>query len=46
MRENENPHLETSETLTLRVLGFFFFFFFGMGWVEFGSIVFGLNGVE
>ena len=25
---------------------FFFFFFYGKGWVEFGYIVFGLNGVQ
>ena len=41
MKENENP--KTSE-------GFFFFFFFfiiyGKGWVEFGYIVFGLNGFQ
>ena len=40
MKENENP--KTSE-------GFFFFFFFiiyGKGWVEFGYIVFVLNGSQ
>ena len=37
MKENENT--EMSE-------GFFFFFFYGKGWVEFGYIVFGLNGSQ
>ena len=42
--ENEGKwkswNIETSE-------GFFFFFFFnGKGWVEFGYIVFGLNGSQ
>ena len=40
MKENENP--KTSEA-------FFFLFFliiYGKGWVEFGYIVFGLNGSQ
>ena len=36
MKENENT--ETFEV--------FFFFFYGKGWVEFGYIVFGLNGSQ
>ena len=36
MKENENPNTETPEV----------FFFYGKGWVEFGYIVFGLNGVQ
>ena len=39
MRENENPH-ETLKSLI------FFFFLIGKGWVEFGYIIFGLNGVQ
>ena len=35
MKENE---IETSRV-------FFFFFFHGKGWIEFGYVVFGLNGV-
>ena len=34
------------ETLKHLRLGFFFFFLGGKGWVEFGYIVFGLNGVQ
>ena len=45
MRENENP----CETLKCLRAGFLFFiylfiFIYGKGWVEFGYIVFGLNG--
>ena len=39
-RENENP-----KTLK-RLRVFFFFFLNGNGWVEFGYIVFGLNGPQ
>ena len=45
MRENENtnPH----ETLKRLRAGFFFFFFFnGKGWVKFGYIIFGFNGLQ
>ena len=43
MKENENP--ETLKPLRDFFLFFFlFFYFYGKGWVEFGYIVFGLNG--
>ena len=43
MRENENPS-ETLKCLRAVFLFYFFIFFYGKGWVEFGYIVFGLNG--
>ena len=44
MKENENP--ETLKCLRGFFFFFFFFFFYGKGWVEFGYIVFGLNGAQ
>ena len=44
--ENENPR-ETLKCLRAGFLLFYFIFiFYGKGWVEFGYIVFGLNGVQ
>ena len=47
--ENENP-CETLKCLRARIFFcfccFFFFKFYGKGWVEFGYIVFGLNGIQ
>ena len=48
MRGNENPHPETFETHPPSA-GFFlfsFFFLVGMGCVEFGFIVLGVNWVK
>ena len=42
MRENAR---ETPKRLRAGFL-FFLFFVYGKGWVEFGSIVFGLNGLQ
>ena len=39
MKENKSPEI-------LKLEGFFFFFNDGKGWVEFGYIVFGLNGAQ
>ena len=41
MKENETP--KTLKRLIAFIL-FFNLFFYGKGWVEFGYIVFGLNG--
>ena len=45
MRENENP-CETLKCLRAGFIYFFLNFIYGKGWVEYGYIVFGLNGLS
>ena len=48
MKENENPH-ETLKRLRagfLLLLLLLLFFIYGNGWIEFGYIIFGLNGPQ
>ena len=46
MKENENLKTETPRASFFFFLFIFYFLFYGKGYVEFGYIVYGLNGSQ